>query len=174
MPLWSITLPAWLQRHLPDGWTGADLFWAMLAFIVVSFVGSILMVGWVVIHIPEDYFVSGKPPRAWSEQHPLVRWPLLVLKNILGLILVGLGILMSLPGVPGQGLLTVFIGMMLVNFPGKRHCEKWCLTRRGVLGVINRTRVKYGRLPLRLEEKPTDSQSILNARPPDDQASLTG
>ena len=39
-------------------------------------------------------------------------------KNILGLFLVALGVVLSLPGVPGQGLLTILLGIMLLDFPG--------------------------------------------------------
>jgi hypothetical protein len=42
------------------------------------------------------------------------------LRNLLGLALVGLGALLSLPAVPGQGLLTIFAGLMLMDLPGKR------------------------------------------------------
>ena len=74
----------------------------------------------------------------------------MICKNLLGFLLVALGIVLSLPGVPGQGLLTILIGAMLVNFPGKRACERWLLQRRGVLTTINKLRVKAGRAPLQL------------------------
>jgi hypothetical protein len=62
-----------------------------------------------------------------------------------------LGIALSLPGVPGQGLLTILIGAMLLDFPGKRRCEKWILRRRGVLSTINKLRARRGCPPLILD-----------------------
>ena len=174
MPWWTVTLPAWLQRQLPEGWTGADLFWAMVIFIVASLIGSLLMVGWVIIRIPADYFVGEKPPLAWRRQHPIIRWPLILFKNLLGLILIGLGVIMSFPGVPGQGLLTVFIGIMLVDFPGKRSCEKWCLSRRGILKAINKIRAKYKREPLLLEAMAPRSEATAEVKPPDGQPGTPG
>jgi hypothetical protein len=35
-----------------------------------------------------------------------------------------MGIILALPGVPGQGILTVLIGVMLLEFPGKRRLER--------------------------------------------------
>ena len=55
---------------------------------------------------------------------------------------------MSLPGVPGQGILTILMGVMLVDFPGKHAAERWLLTRRGVLTAINALRGKLGKPPL--------------------------
>jgi len=147
-------MPEWIQRHLPDGWTTAQLLWISGIFIVVSLIGSLLLVGWVILRLPPDYFVGEHPPNRGIRRHPLIHWPLVVLKNIAGLILIALGVVMSLPGVPGQGLLTIFIGFMMLDFPGRRRCEKWFLSRRGVLPSLNRVRARWGRDSLRLENEP--------------------
>ena len=44
------------------------------------------------------------------------------MKNIAGFILISAGIVMLF--VPGQGLLTILIGIMFVDFPGKRLLEE--------------------------------------------------
>jgi hypothetical protein len=62
-----------------------------------------------------------------------------------------LGLLLSLPGIPGQGLLTVLIGLMLVDFPGKLRLERWLIGLPRVLQTVNRLRQRYGRPPLILE-----------------------
>ena len=147
-------MPDWLRRHLPENWDGTDFIIAAAALTVTTFVLSIISVGVVVVRIPETYFAGEHHPPAWGDRHPLVRWPLIIGKNLLGVVLIALGIIMSLPGVPGQGILTVLIGAMLVDFPGKRHFEKWLLRRRGVLTTINRLRAKYGRPPLQLDTPP--------------------
>jgi hypothetical protein len=73
-----------------------------------------------------------------------------VAKNVLGLALVGLGLLLSLPGVPGQGILTVLIGLILLDFPGKRALERRLVTRPAVLHAINRLRARFNRPPMEL------------------------
>ena len=71
-----------------------------------------------------------------------------VLRNALGLVLVILGLLLSLPGVPGQGVLTMLIGLMLMDFPGKRRLELKLVARPGVLEAMNRMRAWLRRPPL--------------------------
>ena len=110
---------------------------------------SLVSVALVVVRLPETYFVGSHPPPLWADGHPLVRWPLLIGKNLLGVILIILGLIMALPGVPGQGILTMLIGAMLLNFPGKRSFEKWLLRRRGVLSTINKVRARYSRAHFR-------------------------
>jgi hypothetical protein len=61
---------------------------------------------------------------------------------------------LSVPGVPGQGILTILIGAMLIDLPGKRKAEKWLLRHRRVLSAINRLRARYGRPPLVLDAMP--------------------
>jgi hypothetical protein len=80
-----------------------------------------------------------------------VRVLLHVLKNLLGLGLVALGLLLSLPGIPGQGLLTGLIGIMLLDFPGKRRLERKLVGMPRVLAAINRLRHRYGKVPLVLD-----------------------
>ena len=59
-----------------------------------------------------------------------------------------LGILLSLPLVPGQGLLTILIGLLLINFPGKRRLERKLVRRPKVLQFINRIRSRFGQASL--------------------------
>jgi hypothetical protein len=58
---------------------------------------------------------------------------------------------MSVPGVPGQGILTILLGIMLLDFPGKRECEYKLVSRPKVLRTINLLRQKFGKPPLVLK-----------------------
>jgi len=71
---------------------------------------------------------------------------LLIGKNALGYILVVAGIIMLV--LPGQGIFTILIGIMLLNFPGKYQLERWLATRGPVLRSINWLRQRAGRAPL--------------------------
>ena len=64
--------------------------------------------------------------------------------------LIALGAVLSLPGVPGQGVLTILIGLILVDFPGKHRLMRRLLTRPGVIETLNRVRAYFGRPPLSL------------------------
>jgi hypothetical protein len=97
----------------------------------------------VVLRLPVTYFseddaVHAARSASWRSLRGLGR-------NALGVILILIGVLLSVPGVPGQGLLTVLIGLMLVDFPGRRRVEKALARRRGILATMNRLRARFGR-----------------------------
>ena len=68
----------------------------------------------------------------------------------LGLALRALGVVLSIPGVPGQGLLTLFAGLLLLDLPGKRRVELGVLRRPLIHRAVDALRTRFGRPPLRL------------------------
>jgi hypothetical protein len=44
--------------------------------------------------------------------------------------------------------LTILMGVMLIDLPGKDRAARWLVTRRPVLAAVNRMRAKVGREPL--------------------------
>jgi hypothetical protein len=66
-------------------------------------------------------------------------------------VLVVLGLIMAVPGVPGQGLLTVLIGLTLLSFPGKRRLERRFVRMPALLRGINRLRGRFRRPPLEID-----------------------
>ena len=70
-------------------------------------------------------------------------------KNLLGYIFVVAGLIMLV--LPGQGIFTILIGVMLLNFPGKYQLEQWIVARRPVLHSINWLRRRAGRAALVLD-----------------------
>ncbi len=69
-----------------------------------------------------------------------------IIKNILGIILLGAGILMLF--LPGQGLLTIVIALSLLDFPGKQSLQLRLVRQPRVYKAINWLRCKYKRPPL--------------------------
>ena len=59
--------------------------------------------------------------------------------------------------IPGQGLLTIAIGLLLVDFPGKYRLERWLISRRPIIRVVNWMRRRAGRTEIRFEEDPIDA-----------------
>ena len=51
----------------------------------------------------------------WRQRHPVLRWIGFLIKNVLGVILVLMGLAMLV--LPGQGVLTLLIGISLLDFP---------------------------------------------------------
>jgi len=112
---------------------------------VVSFAISLGIVSFILVKIPTDYFQENRPHEFWSGRHPAVRLLGITGKNLLGIILVALGVVMSIPGVPGQGILTILLGIMLLDFPGRRKFERRIVSQPRVLKNVNKLRHRFGK-----------------------------
>lgn len=102
----------------------------------------------VVVRIPEDHFVGPQRPLPLEGRPLPLRIAARVALNLVGLVLILVGVLLSLPGIPGQGLLTILLGLMLVELPGKRRVERALVRRPLVHGAINRVRARFGKPPI--------------------------
>lgn len=134
----------WYQQH-------EELTWWMFALSLLTFIGGIVVVPILLARMPSDYFL--RPRRiaaAFSEHHPVLRISVLIIKNLLGVLFV----LFSIPLLagPGQGILTLLIGVSLLDVPGKRRLELWLVRLPRVLKAINWIRRKADRPPLKLPE----------------------
>lgn len=123
---------------------------------LITLFGSLAVTAFILIKLPPNYF-KGKRPAAfgWQTTHPLMRILLVVGKNMLGVFLVILGIILSLPGVPGQGILTILLGVMLLDFPGRRRFEIYLVSRPRVFRTINNLRQRFAKPPLELDQPVT-------------------
>lgn len=132
----------WMARH-------QAVVWAFVAASGAVFLVSLVAAPAIVARLPADYFAhDARPPSRWAGERPLVRLVLLIGKNILGGVFVLAGILMLV--LPGQGLLTMLIGFVMLDFPGKYRFEKWLIRRRYVLRPINWLRRRAGREAMRV------------------------
>ena len=122
-----------------------------IVLFVITFSVSLGIVSLILVKLPPTYFKEDHPRDFWTERHAAIRMMGIVGKNFLGVVLVGLGIVMSLPGVPGQGLLTILLGIMLLDFPGKRRLEYRLISRPAVLRAVNKLRAKFGKPELVLD-----------------------
>src|SRR5688572_19372307 len=94
--------------------SAGQIIWGVL-LAAVMLVGTAVVGGLVVIYLPPNYF--SRQRSTWSEQRPWLYWAIVIGKNLLGVVLIVLGIIMLV--LPGQGLLTILIGLMLLSAPGK-------------------------------------------------------
>ena len=140
---------------LESVWTWLNQNEALLLWLgaisVVSFFGTLALLPYLVVRIPADYFHERHPfLEDLGTTHPVLRWALFALKNLTGVIVLLCGIAMLV--LPGQGLITIIIGLMLLNFPGKFAFERWLVSRPGVLRAINWMRVRANHAPLTLPD----------------------
>jgi hypothetical protein len=141
----------WLTRTI-HGW-GLS-WWQVLfgvLFSVFTFVASIAVVTFVLVKLPANYFHSSHAREFLVARHPVLRVLGILAKNLLGLLLVFFGVIMSLPGVPGQGVLTILLGIMLLDFPGKRSLEARIVSRPRVFRALNALRARFDKPPLMLD-----------------------
>jgi putative transmembrane protein PGPGW len=105
---------------------------ASLAFVVVS----LALIPVLIARLPPDYFVHEKREAFWLQRlSPGVRVAAVVAKNVIGLLVSACGVLMLV--LPGQGLLTLLLGLSLLDFPGKYRLERWLLGRPSVMRGLN-------------------------------------
>ena len=139
-----------MERVVFGSITWHSILVGVLLFLV-TFAISLAIVSFIMVNIPSDYFRKNRPRELWADRHAAVRFVAIFVKNLLGVVLVVLGIAMSIPGVPGQGILTILLGIMLLDFPGKRDLEHRLVSRPRVLSTINRLRHRFGRDELVLD-----------------------
>ena len=124
-------LLARLSEHKPLAITLAVISVAM-------FVGSLLAVPFLIARAPRDFFATEEQP---TTRHPALK----LLKNLAGGVLVLAGVAMLL--LPGQGILTLIVGLALVDIPGKHALLVRMAKRPGAMRALNYVRKRAGREP---------------------------
>jgi len=97
--------------------------------------------------IPADYFAAKQ--RGLSRlhrMHPATHAALVVAKNLAGGVFLIGGLAMLV--LPGQGLLTLLVALILLDFPGKYRLERRLLRYPSVIRGINWLRRRAGARPL--------------------------
>lgn len=124
---------------------------------VVTFLASLIVVPWLIVRIPHDYFdLEARHITVWAHRHPVLRWAALIAKNLLGLLLLCMGVAMLV--LPGQGLLTILIGLVLLNFPGKYRLERRLVRWEPLWRSVNWLRRRAGRPELVIRERDTEGE----------------
>ena len=130
----------WLEEH-------AALSSALVVASIVMLVGTLWAGHRFLTTIPADFFRhEHKRFALWQDSHPVWRWSVIVAKNLLGGLLILAGLVMLIT--PGQGVLSILLGLALVDVPGKRTLERKILQRPTVLKLVNRLRARSGQPPL--------------------------
>jgi len=86
---------------------------------VLTFVVSLVCIPLLVARLPRDYFMHRQPQPLNLTSISLGAILLLLVRNIVGLILFLAGVAMLF--LPGQGVITMVIGIAVMSFPYKRR-----------------------------------------------------
>jgi hypothetical protein len=138
----------WIQSLFDWASANATYLWWTLAGAVAFFVITTLLVAWLIVRLPSDYFVCQRRPLSSLSTRPAIRVAALILKNVLGILLLIAGVAMWMA--PGPGWLTVIAGVTLLDFPGKFRLQRWLITRPHLSRTINWLRKRAGRPPMKL------------------------
>jgi len=133
----------WVRSH-------GQLMWGIGILSGVTFLGTLIVVPLLLIGMPADYFLNNPQDQeeSWAGQHPALRLTARLFKNVLGSILLVMGIGMLV--LPGQGILTILVGIALLDLPGKRKFEVGLLRKKNVHRAVDWLRKKGNRAPLEL------------------------
>ena len=125
------------------------LLWWLAGASALIFIASLFIIPALIVRIRPDYFShEQRPPSRFANQHAVLRAVILVGKNLLGIVLMIAGLAMQV--LPGQGLLTMLVGFMLIDFPGKYKFERWLISRPAISRPLNWLRRRAGRPPLQV------------------------
>ena len=111
------------------------------------FIFSLVSIKWLVALIPTDYFVKKNISKS-KKSYSLLWLMSIIVKNIIGYTLILGGILMLV--LPGQGLFTILMGLILSNYPGKYTIEKRIISIPRILKTINWLRKKSNKPRLKI------------------------
>lgn len=138
----------WIEAH-------PTLLTSLFIASIIVFIASLFAVPLIIARIPADYFNhTRRPPARLDDVHPAMRLALRIARNILGGVLVLGGIAMLI--LPGQGILTIIIGALLIDGPGKYRLEKAIIRRPRIRRALDWLRRRKGQPPLIIDEHRPD------------------
>lgn len=137
----------WLLSTVQQYVSTDTLIW-LTVLSMVFFLGTLIAIPFILVRLPADYF-DVRVPRPWmKDHHPVLRLVGHIVKNAIGAIFLFAGFLMLF--LPGQGVLTMLIGISMLDFPGKRKVEAKLIGQPTVLSVVNSMRQQFNKPPLLL------------------------
>jgi quinol-cytochrome oxidoreductase complex cytochrome b subunit len=106
-----------------------------------------LAVGAVLVFLPADYFDRAGEKKPASVEQPALRVVWKVGKNLLGVVLIVLGLVMFVA--PGPGVLTILLGLVLVDIPGRFKVVRAIISRPRIFKAVNELRRRCGKPPFK-------------------------
>ncbi|SFV76672.1 hypothetical protein MNB_SUP05-4-346 [hydrothermal vent metagenome] len=117
------------------------IWMGIVSFVV--FIASLLLTPLLLGKIPQDYFIHTNQHKVEIEH--LGHLIIVVIRTLIGFVLLIAGIIMLVT--PGQGIITIFLGLFLMEFPGKRKLELKFIKHNPTFKALNWLRNKAGKSP---------------------------
>ena len=116
---------------------------AMISAII--FMVSLLVIPWLISKLPPDFFAKIRSGHKTKNNNSrLYNLILFLLRNVFGFAFLIAGILMLF--MPGQGILTIVLGISIMVFPGKRRLVNMLIEQKSVQHGLNWIRRKTGKI----------------------------
>ena len=127
----------WIDSH-----KSVLVYTGLFSFIMLFL--AAVSVPFIINMLSEDYFLKKKRRSSLKTvSEYIIFFSTAVLRNSIGLFLFISGFLMLF--IPGQGLLTIFISLLFIDFPGKWKLQKKIVRNNKIHSVLNWIRRKGGR-----------------------------
>jgi len=123
---------------------GSILTWLGIISTCTFFL-SLLIIPWIVYKLDSKFFIHLHEHKKREDEHPVMFIILKGLRYFLGTALLLAGILMIF--LPGQGILTIILGLSLLDFPGKRALIDGILKFPSIQKALNWIRAKGHKEP---------------------------
>ena len=135
-----------LLSHLTDYVNNNPLFWIwMFLASILCLAIFLLLMPLIAARIPENYF-NTPPKKRPAPTNWITYLVCKVVRNIFGVILLLLGLLLLLT--PAQGILFILAASFLLDYPGKFRFQKWLTSKKPIRKSLNWFRKKGGAEPL--------------------------
>jgi hypothetical protein len=136
---------------------GANFIFFTILITTTTSIIYFIVISYSITQMDKRYFVRAKiadkkiadlgfqqPPHSTTMKISF-RYVINIAKIITGLFLLIFGILMLV--LPGQGIITMIVGLSLLPFPGKDKVEQSFLSRKSVRSTLNWIRTKANKEP---------------------------
>jgi len=111
-----------------------------------TFVGSLIAIPWIIGKLPGDYFIFHRQHVVERhKRHPVLAKIIFIVRNITGILFLAAGIAMLV--LPGQGIVTILIGITFLDFPQKQKIIGNLIHRPRVKRLLNWIRRKEKKPP---------------------------
>ncbi len=111
----------------------------------VIFIITLLLTPYLLGLIHSDYFTKANPHKLEIEHigHVIV----VIIRSAIGLVLFVAGVIMLVT--PGQGVVSILLGLFLMEFPGKRRLELRLINHNPTFKTLNWLRAKAKKPPFK-------------------------
>jgi hypothetical protein len=129
-----------------------DYIFVILLATIFASIAYLMAITYIITQMDSQYFIRKESPvgiandkKQLTSMNRSIIYVISIVKVMIGIVLIVSGIVMLV--LPGQGIITLLIGLSLVPFPGKNKVEKNLLARKSVQHSLNWIRVKANKDP---------------------------